>query len=201
MLLKNIMPAGNLTVLDLGCGIGSAGDLFSPNKNYQFTGVDIYKPYLKICQKKGNYRELIQADITKIKIKEKSFDVVLLLQVIEHIDKKSGINLLKKTVKIAKKCIIVSVPNGCCHQAEYDGNAYQKHVSIWTTTDLRKLGYKVYGQGLRRIYGANSYGEGQVAKWWQKIIAALTALLIPVLIVYPQIAAQLIGIRYLNEKL
>lgn len=200
LILKSIMPVGKLTFLDLGCGTGAAGNLLNPKKIHQFTGVDIYKPYLNICKKKGNYQKLIQADIIKMKFKKESFDVVLLLQVIEHLGKRAGIELLRKATKIAKKSIVVSVPNGYSYQEEYDGSTYHKHVSSWSVSDLRRLGFKVYGQGLKFIYGSKSYGGGQGANWWQKIIVPLTVTMLPVTLIYPHIGAQLIGVKYLDGK-
>lgn len=200
LILKSIIPAGSLTILDLGCGFGAAGNLLNSKKNHQFTGVDIYKPYLDVCKKEGNYKKLIQADIAKLEMKEKSFDVVLLLQVVEHLDKGVGIKLLKKAIKIAKKCIIISVPNGKCDQEGYNSNSHNKHISTWNVSALRKMGFKVYGQGLRIIYGSNSYGAGQSANWWQKVVVPLAVLLLPAIMIYPQIGAQLIGIKYLNEE-
>lgn len=200
LMLRTLMPSGKLKVLDLGCGMGAAGEFLNPKKNHEFIGIDIYEPYLKICKKKGNYRKIIRADITKFEIQKKSFDVVLLLQVIEHLDKKAGENLIRKATKAAKKCVIVSVPNGYCSQKKYDGSIYHKHTSTWIASDLRQLDFKVYGQGLKIIYGSRSYGGGKNAIWWQKIAVPLAALLLPFIIIYPRIAAQLIGVKYLDEK-
>lgn len=200
LILRALMPSGRLKVLDLGCGTGVAGELLNPKKNHEFTGIDIYEPYLKVCRKRGYYKKLIKTDITKIEIKEKTFDVVLLLQVIEHLEKRSAEEFINKAVKAAKQCVIVSVPNGHCYQKEYDGSVYHKHISAWVASDLQKLGFKVYGQGLKLIYGSKSYGGGQNAKWWQKVAIFLVPIIFLIIMIYPQIAAQLIGVKYLDEK-
>lgn len=200
LILRILMPKGNLKILDLACGTGAAGRQLNPKKVHQFTGVDIYKPYLDICKQKGDYQKLIQGDITNIRIKEKSYDAVILLQVIEHLDKRTGLYLLKKAMKIAKKCVIISVPNGFSYQEEYDGSVYHKHISAWDVLDLRKLGFKVYGQGIKIIYGSRSFGAGRRANWWQKIIVPLLVVLLPITLIYPQIGAQLIGVKYIDGK-
>lgn len=199
LILKNLLPAGRLKILDFGCGTGVAGDLLNPKKIHEFIGVDIYKPYLEVCRKKGNYKRIIKADITKMKIKEKSFDVILLLQVIEHLEKKAAKDFIKKAIKAAKKCIIISAPNGKCYQEEYDGSIHHRHISTWTPLDLKQLGFRVYGQGLKIIYGSESYGGGQGAKWWQKIAVCWAVILLPIIMIYPRIGAQLIGVKYLNK--
>lgn len=199
LILKNIIPSGKLKVLDLGCGKGVAGEVLNSKKIHEFTGIDIYKPYLKVCKKKSYYKKLIIADITKAKIQEKSFDVVLLLQVIEHLDKEMAKSLIKKAIGTAKKCIIVSVPNGYCHQEEYDENVYHKHLSTWVASDLRKLGFTVYGQGLRIIYGSESYGVDKGINWWQKIAVPLSIIIAPIIFFIPSLGAQLIAVKYIND--
>lgn len=201
LLIRKLIPVGKLKVLDLGCGMGEAGEFLNPKKTYQFTGIDIYRPYLAICKKKGNYKRVIRADIIKFKLKKRSFDVVLLLQVIEHLDKKIAKDLIRMAIKAARKCVIVSVPNGYCSQEKYDGSIYHKHISTWNISDLKQMGFKVYGQGLKAIYGLRSYGGGKSANWWQKIIVSISMLLLPFITIYPQIAAQLIGVKYSNEEL
>lgn len=200
LILKNIMPSGRLSVLDLGCGTGAAAEVLNSNKLHEFTGIDIYKPYLEFCKSKGYYQKIEKKDLTKLKLKKKSFDVILLLQVIEHLSKKEGIRLLKECFNAAEKAVIIAVPNGFCHQEEYDCNPHHEHKSTWNVSDLNKMGFKVFGQGLKVIYGSSSYGAGREASWWQKIVVPLSVFLLPLIIIFPQIAVQLIGVRYLQKR-
>lgn len=199
LILNALMPPGKLKVVDLGCGMGAAGEFLNPQRKHEFVGIDIYRPYLDICRKKDNYKKLIKADITKMNFKYESFDVILILQVIEHLNKKTAGLLIKKAIRSAKKCVIVSVPNGKCFQENYDDSIYHKHKSSWYVSDLKKLGFKVYGQGLKIIYGSRSYGGGRRAKWWQRIVVLISTFLLPIVLFYPQIAAQIIGVKYLDE--
>lgn len=200
LILKNIMPSGKLKVLDLGCGTGVAGEILNHKKICEFMGIDIYEPYLKICRKKGYYKKLVKADITKIDISEKSFDVILLLQVIEHLHKKQVMSLLEKCFKAAKRAVIISVPNGLCLQEQYDDNRYHRHRSTWSVREIKQMGFQVFGQGLKIIYGEQSYGGERYLSWWQKVATLLSTVLLPFMMIFPQISAQLIGIKYLNKK-
>lgn len=200
LILNSLIPAGKLKILDLGCGMGEAAEFLNPKKIHEFTGVDIHKPYLKICKKKGFYKKLICADIKKLNFKNRSFDLVLILQVAEHFDKNTARQLIKKACKIAKKSIIITVPNGGCFQENYDDSVHNEHKSSWNVSDLNDLGFKTFGQGLKIIYGSKSYGGGKKANWWQKILVPLSTFLMPLIIIYPQIAAQLIGVKYLDEE-
>lgn len=200
LIIKSMMPPGNLRVLDLGCGPGTAGEILNQDLKHHFTGVDIYQPYVERCRASSYYNEVKKKDLKKLKIKKGSFDVILLLQVIEHLNKKEAVKLLKDCIKAAEKAVIVAVPNGICHQESYDGNIHHEHKSTWDVQDLRRMGFKVFGQGLKIIYGSASYGGGKKANLWQKIVVPLTAILLPLIMFTPKIAVQLIGVKYLDKK-
>lgn len=200
MILKFLFPKSNhLKVLDLGCGKGIAGELFNSNKNHKFTGIDIFNPYIKICSNNGFYNKVIRADLTKIKLDKKSFDVVLLLQVLEHMDKNDALKVLQQSISAAKAAVLISLPNGKCLQEEYEDNKFNIHKSVWRHTDLQKIGFRVYGQGFRPIFGTRSYGAGKKASLWQKILVPLSSfLLFPIIYFVPSTGAQLIAIKYIK---
>ena len=197
-IIKRLLPSGKLQVLDLGCETGVWGAILNKEKRHEFTGVDVYKPYLDICAKNGNYQKLIKADLTKINFKSKSFDIVFLFQVIEHLKKANAIKLIKKSINIARKGVLISVPNGYCEQELYEHNLYQKHLSNWTVDDLEELGFRVFGQGLKVIYGSKSYEKTKKASFWQRIAVPLSTIFLPLLLFFPELGAQLIAVKY-NE--
>lgn len=200
-ILKRLFPKkSNLKVLDLGCGLGIAGELFNFKKNHDFTGVDFFQSYLNICRKDGYYSHIIKADLTKIKLANRSYDVVLLLQVLEHLPASEASILIKKAIKAAKECVIVTVPNGYCSQEKYDHNKLHIHKSTWTMEQLKVLGFKVHGQSFKPIFGNHSYGAGENAKLWQSIIVFLSVLIAPVIYFKPEWGAQLIGVKYAKQK-
>lgn len=201
LIIEYLLPQDTVSVLDLGCGTGVAGEVFNKEKRYQFFGVDLYGPYLKICKQRGFYKKVIKADLRKINFKEKSFDVVILFQVIEHLNGKDSKELIKRAIKIAKKAVLISVPNGDCRQEAYDGNIYHKHKSSWTPFDLKNLGFKVYGQGLKILYGSESYVGGKQANLLQKIVVPLATILLPLIIIFPKIAVQLIAVKYTDKEI
>lgn len=199
-ILKCFFPKeGRLKVLDLGCGSGIAGELLNSGKEYNFTGVDFFQPYLNICKKNGYYKQTIKADLVTFKLTEKTYyDVVLLLQVLEHLTATQAKALLRRVEKITRGRILISLPNGNCRQGEYDHNKLHIHRSTWTPADLKALGFKVYGQSFKPIFGNYSYGADGKAKLWQKIAVLLSVLIAPLIFVKPEWGAQLIGIKYVN---
>lgn len=78
------------TALDAGCGIG-LNSFLAARKGYEVTGVDNDKVKVKTAQKileKIKYPNInfMLDDITNLKFKSKSFDTVICLEVLEHIE-------------------------------------------------------------------------------------------------------------------
>jgi len=89
------------SILDVGCGDGKNGILlYMRMRKLSLTGVDIYQKYLDIARARNCYEKLEKADVGKISYPSKSFDCVSCLQVIEHLNKKDAIELVKRIVRI-----------------------------------------------------------------------------------------------------
>lgn len=143
------------TVLDVGCGDGSLMGKLNHDKKYNIVGVDLYKPYLDKAKDLGVYKKLVSSDLRKLKFKNKSFDIVLASQVVEHLTKKEASELIVKLEKIAKHKVIITTPNGYVKYDPFeviDDNKLQKHKCGWDISEMRRLGYRVYGQGSKFIY-------------------------------------------------
>lgn len=131
------------TVLDLGCGFDSP---FQYCKNIDYSvGVEFFEKYLKISKEKKIHSEYIKELIQKIYFKENSFDAVILLEVLEHLNKEDALEIIQKAKVWARKKVIISTPNGFIGQKEIDGNILQKHLSGWTLSDLNELGFRCHG--------------------------------------------------------
>lgn len=133
-------------ILDLGCGPSSPlariKDRLKPN--VYTLGVDDFDPYLETNKKNKIHSEYLKSNILKIDLPAKSFDCAILLDVIEHFDKKDFLDFLPKLEKITKK-IIIMTPNGYINQDEYDQNSYQIHRSGWTAKEMSDLGFRCHG--------------------------------------------------------
>lgn len=138
---------GCKTVLDLGCGADSPFSAIS--KKFQSVGVDAFEPSIKKAKGLGIHNEYCLMDVMDIdkKFEPNSFDCVLLTDLIEHLEKKEGLELMKKMEKIASKKIVIFTPNGFLPQGEYDDNPFQVHKSGWSAKEMKSYGYKVIGFG------------------------------------------------------
>lgn len=155
------------SILDLGCGIGSPVRFINRHKQFHMVGVEGYKPYFDNCQKIGLYDMVLNEDIRKIPYKAKTFDIVMALQVLEHLNKPDGEKLLKDMEKIARKQVIVTTDIGKHVQGAVDGNEMQIHRYIWDIKDLQELGFETYGTGLMGYEGETGYGHilPQFPRW------------------------------------
>ena len=132
------------SVLDLGCGPDSP---LQYCKNIKHSiGVEAFQPYLDESQKKGIHNEYIKKNIGEIEFEENSFDAVILMEVIEHMEENVGLEVLKKIEFWARKKVIISTPNGFFPQKIVDKNPMQVHLSGWDTKKMKSLGFsKILG--------------------------------------------------------
>ena len=134
-------------VLDIGCGI-------QPQK-YIFPKTHIccepYQEYVdKLVDQTNNSVDgeyvIIKATLEEaINIfPKKSVDTIFLLDVIEHLEKNIGLDLIKKIESIARKQVILFTPLGYmpqCHPDGVDawglnGGSWQEHKSGWNPEDF-----------------------------------------------------------------
>ena len=132
------------SVLDLGCGPDSP---LQYCKNIKHSiGVEAFQPYLNVSQKKGIHTEYINKKIRELEFEENSFDAVILMEVIEHMEENVGLEVLKKIEFWAKNKVIISTPNGFFPQKIVDNNPMQVHLSGWDTKKMKSLGFtKILG--------------------------------------------------------
>ena len=185
------------SVLDLGCGYNSLIQYCDVPFS---VGVELFEPYLEESKKKGIHNEYIKADIRKVELKPRSFDVVMAIDVLEHLTKEEGLSLIKKMEKWSKKKIIIFSPNGFVWQDGYDNNLLQEHKSGWSVEDLEKLEFKVYGiNGWKKLRGYKALVKYKPTLLWH-IISNLTH---KITYYCPKFAFQLLAVKkvnYLSKK-
>jgi ubiquinone/menaquinone biosynthesis C-methylase UbiE len=133
-------------LLDVGCGERSPLHLFS-REIPRTVGVDAHGPSLEASRRAGIHTDYVQTDVTGIgeRFEPRSFDCVVLLDVIEHLSKEDGERMLEAMERIARRKVIVFTPNGLLPQPPEPGNPLQEHISGWTAEEMRRRGYEVTG--------------------------------------------------------
>ncbi len=192
------------TILDLGCEDGRLLDLLSEGKDWKITGVDIFQKNVRKAAKRKIFVKVVKGDVVEISkklIKQKAkFDVVFCSQVIEHINRKKGEELLSIVDKLARKKIIMGTPRGFMEQphAFLGDNPHQVHKSGWTEVDFKKRGYKVYGIGFGPVWS-----EAGLGRAYSKPVAFLASIISyifsPVVYFFPFLAAGILCFKEIKR--
>jgi len=127
----------NDRVLDIGCGSGTYAKMF-PKSN--FTGIEIWGPYVEKYNLYGLYKELYVEDAIKSDYPDMGrFDIALLGDVMEHMTEEDAKYVFDQ-VKSISDTVIMSIPIGDYPQGEYDSNPYESHVTNnWTPEKIEHV--------------------------------------------------------------
>ncbi len=195
------------TILDIGCGNGELMKKLSIGKEWDITGVDIYKPTIKEAEKTKAYKNLYVSNIVKLpkSIKKNKYDLVFSSQVIEHLSKKDARLLIAQMEKLAVKRIVVTTTVGFMrfspleqvHHHKHDDNPYQEHRSSWDPKEFIKKGYTSRGQGLYLIY-REGYLAHSLHHIFHPILFMISLLFSPIVYFRPSIGTY--QINWKNSK-
>ena len=137
------------TVLDIGIGFGKWGHLFREyldvmngrvfKKDWttKIDGVEIFEPYIMDHQR-NIYDTIHIGDILKVIDSLPQYDVIFTSDVLEHLPKEQGLELVQK---VRRKCkhFIAAVPMGDVwlnSQGSMYGNDHEAHISSWASKDF-----------------------------------------------------------------
>lgn len=102
----HLIPDDAASLLEVGCGEGIIINNLE-NKYEKICGVDISSEALKHVK-----TPKIQGRIEKIPFPDSSFDIVLCCEVLEHLPLAIYEKALQEIQRVAKKYLLISVPNG-----------------------------------------------------------------------------------------
>lgn len=142
---EGLYPTGKIkTVLDVGCGLSLKSQYIEADIR---VGLEIYPTYLEKIEADVPYVGIVgnAMDMDKLFL-PKSFDLVLLLDILEHVEKEDGIKLLEMAETIAREAVIVETPKGYVPQNidiwGWGGHEHQTHRSGWEPEELADRGYQ-----------------------------------------------------------
>lgn len=107
-------PGKALRILDIGCGSGFAVTRFLGTFGDEVLGIDYYPPNIAYANKHFGTRHLSFAclDATQLRDEGKRYDVVVLTDVLEHLDAPDIILRLVHDLVRPDGRVIVTIPNG-----------------------------------------------------------------------------------------
>lgn len=133
------------TVLDLGCGIMQASD---DVVSKFILGVDIWDKYLDNIK---HLHPTIRVSMEETdRFMDNSYDVVICLDVVEHLEKELALKILDECKRICRKKAIIYTPDKFHDNIDAVDNSWglgknehQKHLCLIEKNDFRSLGYVV----------------------------------------------------------
>jgi len=192
--IEDFLPTlkGYEKFLDIGCGHGGVSEELI-KRGYSVSGIEINKDAVKSLEKKGF--EVYQKDISKPLELDKKFDIVMILDVLEHLF--DPYFLLKEAKEVTKRggYIIVTVPlyfdivdrfkilftgsvismDNLCYGEENYGKfrSYNyDHIRFFRPNEVMEMGENL-GLEIDKIeYGATGYsGNSKLLKLLVRLIA------------------------------
>ncbi|MBK9660527.1 MAG: hypothetical protein IPO68_11655, partial [Chitinophagaceae bacterium] len=134
-------------VLDIGIGNGKYGFLCRealdtpheeiPNR-ITVHGIEGFESYITDVHRLIYDKIFIGNGVDILKDHPEQYDLVLLIDVIEHLDKNTGMHFLERLLEISKN-VIVTTPYGYVPQDDVFGNDFEVHRSGWVEKDFRNF--------------------------------------------------------------
>ena len=141
-IVELIVYTNPLRILDIGVGFGKYGflsreflELWGEEENYcnwkrLIDGVEAFPKYITPVHN-FIYNNIFIGDALKIIPQlNTEYDLVLLIDVIEHLTFEEGIELIKNCLKIGRN-LIISTPKKVWERPESFGNPYEAHKFRW----------------------------------------------------------------------
>ncbi len=161
----SVIDKSSKSILDVGCGRGMPMMVLKQRMKFkESVGVDLYQPYINECKRRKVHDKYFLCDVRDIPFKDKSFDVVMCLQVIEHLNKKDALKVVEKLESLSRKQVIISTPIGKTFHEAVDGNKLQLHKSGFLPEEFEERGYKVIKMGRKDIEGYANRLRNDLAK-------------------------------------
>lgn len=138
------------SLLDIGVGFGKYGylsreylELWDGREKYgnwkrRIDGIEAFPEYLTPVHS-FVYDNIYKGDALKVIPKlNKKYDLIILVDVLEHFTKKEGTQLIKDCKKISKN-ILISTPHDIGDQEDSFDNPYETHKHEWKEVEIRDL--------------------------------------------------------------
>lgn len=143
------------SILDVGIGFGKYGFLAREYLEHwhakgeyddwkiRIDGIEVYKKYITPVHDFIYDRVYIGDALDVLPTLEVSYDLVLIIDVLEHFNYQDGMKLLEECKEHARN-IIISTPKDTLPQKSLYGNPFEIHISHWTRKHFDKYANKIF---------------------------------------------------------
>lgn len=126
------------SILDVGCGIMQATDEL---KCKNILGCDLFPKYLVHIKDRFQTVKISASELDRFM--DKSYDIVMCLDVLEHLEKTKAVNVISELKRISRKKVIIYTPKEYNDNNESVENAWglgyneaQSHKCVIDRSDL-----------------------------------------------------------------
>lgn len=161
-ILDQVLQEAPKTVLDVGCGLGVYGGLC----RIYLEGDNLYDKKNRTWNRKENWATKIDciegfekyitdfhrvvynnifignASAVLTNLPDKGYDLVLALDIVEHLEKLEGVQFIKELQRVGKT-VILATPSQFVEQTVPE-NPFENHRSVWDKDELVSLGFIIF---------------------------------------------------------
>lgn len=133
-MLDAFLRSDKPTILDIGCGAGKTMDMLS--RFGTIWGLDKSKTALSFCKRRGGFKHLILGNAADTRFQNNFFDVITMLDVLEHTEENATLQETKRILKPGG-IMIITVPAYQWLWSTWD--KILKHKKRYTKRDLETV--------------------------------------------------------------
>ena len=189
LLSKEIAPNQAIRVLDIGAGPASYWNEKVLIEFFQKRKVEI--TLFDATEDSGLQSPSALIQVSKVVgiaprdlefFQDSEFDLVIALDLIEHLSKENGYLLLYQLDRLASNSSLVFTPNGFIWQPPSLNNPFNAHISAWKPKELRKLGWKKQYGNIGFSIFIGPYG---LLKFNSRVLYIANILMLPIVRIFP----------------
>ncbi len=165
LVVEILLKVGPKSILDIGIGYGKYGMLAREYLDYAhfkkrevvIDGIEGFGEYIQEGQR-FYYDHIFVGDARSILPSAGQYDMILLLDTLEHLTKEDGLQIMKACQSKAKY-VLVATPHDIGVQGAVYGNEFERHRFQWRKEDLlpfAPIAFFNYPDSLIALSGARS---------------------------------------------
>lgn len=152
-LLATIIPINPRSIYDVGVGYGKWGTLLREyldnyDREVRIDGCEIFAEYI-VKAPPTAYDAVDIGDWLEVKPLAESYDLVLMIDVLEHFSPTAAVEALEKALTYSNT-VLISTPIDY-PQGVVNGNEHERHISEWTAAKLERAGFTFRDMGSDRF--------------------------------------------------
>jgi predicted TPR repeat methyltransferase len=148
------------TILDIGPGLGTYYNLLSSLKQFNWSAVEAWEPYIIQFDLSRKYNTVYNQDIRKFDWDNKFYDLIIAGDILEHMTKEEAITVVDHCLNNGKT-LIISIPIRHMEQDDLNGNPFEVHVKPdWTHQEV----LETWGNHISNFYTSKWIGVYWLSK-------------------------------------